>query len=190
MSMFPFGDGVYRSTDGGKSWVHLGLRETRHIGEIRIHPDNPDIVYVAALGHAFGENTERGVYRTTDGGKSWDLILHQSARAGAVDLSLDPNNPRVLFASVWQAHRNFWNLSSGGPDSALFRSTDGGDSWEEVSAKPGFAVGMKGKIGVSVSPAKPDRVWALVEAEAAGLYRSEDCGESWRLISPESRFIA
>ena len=179
-----FGDGIYKSTNGGKSWVHLGLEETRHIGEIRIHPQNPDIAYVAALGHAFGENPERGVYRTTDGGKHWDLILYQSARAGAVDLSLDPTNPRILFASIWETSRNFWNLSSGGPGSALFRSTDGGDSWQEVSTHPGFPLGMKGKIGVAVSPAKSGRVWALVEAEQAGLYRSEDGGDSWSLVSP------
>ena len=179
-----FGDGIYKSTNGGKSWVHLGLNETRHIGEIRIHPDNPDIAYVAALGHAFGENPERGVYRTTDGGKHWDLVLHQSARAGAVDLSLDPTNPRIVFASIWETNRNFWHLSSGGPGSALFRSTDGGDSWQEVSTQPGFPPGMKGKIGVAVSPAKPGRVWALVEAEQAGLYRSEDGGDSWSLVSP------
>ena len=179
-----FGDGIYKSTNGGKSWVHLGLEETRHIGEIRIHPENSDIVYVAALGHAFGENPERGVYRTTDGGKHWDLILHQSTRAGAVDLSLDPTNPRILFASIWETNRNFWNLSSGGPDSGLFRSMDGGDSWQEVSTHPGFPQGMKGKIGVAVSPAKPGRIWALVEAEQAGLYRSEDGGDSWSLASP------
>jgi len=179
-----YGDGIYRSTDGGKTWAHAGLEETRHIGEIRIHPDDPNIVYVAALGHAFGPNPERGVYRSMDGGENWELVLYQSDQAGAVDLSMDPNNPRILFASIWQAHRNFWHLSSGGPDSALFRSTDGGDTWSEVSKHPGFPSGMLGKIGVTVSPAQSNRVWALVECEKAGLYRSDDCGDTWQLMSP------
>ena len=179
-----YGDGIYRSTDAGKTWKHLGLEETRHIGEIRIHPEDPDTVYVAALGHAFGPNPERGVYRSTDGGENWELILHQSDQAGAIDLSMDPNNPRILFASIWQAHRNFWHLSSGGPDSALFRSTDGGDTWSEVSKYPGFPSGMLGKIGVTVSPAQSNRVWVLVECEKSGLYRSDDGGDTWQLISP------
>ena len=179
-----FGDGVYKSTDHGKSWTHVGLEDTRQIGEIRIHPDNPDIVYVAALGHAFGKNSERGVYRSLDGGKNWEKILYQSDRAGAVDLSLDPRNPHILFAAIWEAHRNFWHLSSGGPGSALFRSTDGGDTWQEISANPGFPQGMLGKIGVAVSPVKTGRVWALVEADKAGLYRSDDDGDSWTLVCP------
>ena len=179
-----FGDGIYKSTDGGESWTNVGLKETRHIGEIRIHPENCDIVYVAALGHAFGENLERGVYRTTDGGENWELVLHQSPRAGAVDLSIDTNNPRIIFASIWEASRNFWNLSSGGEGSALFRSMDGGDSWEDVSVNAGFATGTKGKIGVAISPAKRGRVWALVEAKNSGLYRSENYGKTWSLISP------
>ncbi len=179
-----YGDGVYRSTDAGRTWTHLGLEETRHIGEIRIHPEDPDIVYVAALGHAFGPNPERGVYRSTDGGRNWKLILDQGDKAGAVDLSLDPNNPRILFASTWEAHRNFWHLSSGGSGSSLFRSTDGGDNWTDLSARPGFPEGMLGKIGVSVSPVQSNRVWALIECDKAGLYRSEDCGDTWKLISP------
>ena len=178
-----FGDGLYRSTDGGQTWSHLGLENTRHIGEIRIHPQDPEVVYVAALGHAFGENPERGVYRSVDGGQNWDLVLYQSSQAGAVDLSLDPNNPRIIFASIWEARRNFWNLSSGGPGSGLFRSKDGGDCWEEVSTKQGFATGTKGKIGVSICPAQTGRVWALVEAESAGLYRTEDYGETWTCVS-------
>ncbi|MEC9328596.1 MAG: glycosyl hydrolase, partial [Pseudomonadota bacterium] len=179
-----YGDGVYRSTDAGRTWTHLGLEETRHIGEIRIHPEDPDIVYVAALGHAFGPNPERGVYRSTDGGRNWKLILDQGDKAGAVDLSLDPNNPRILFASTWEAHRNFWHLSSGGSGSSLFRSTDGGDNWTDLSDRPGFPEGMLGKIGVSVSPVQSNRVWALIECDKAGLYRSDDCGDTWKLISP------
>ena len=179
-----YGDGVYRSTDAGRTWTHIGLEDTRHIGEIRIHPEDPDVVYVAAMGHAFGPNPERGVYRSTDGGQNWELILDQGDKAGAIDISMDPNNPRILFASTWEAHRNFWDLSSGGPGSGLFRSTDGGDTWTDLTACPGFPDGLLGKIGVSVSPAQSNRVWALIECEKAGLYRSEDCGDSWKLVSP------
>jgi photosystem II stability/assembly factor-like uncharacterized protein len=179
-----YGDGVYKSTDGGRSWQHMGLEKTKHIGEIRIHPSNPDIVFVAALGDAFGPNAERGVYRSVDGGQNWQLSLHQSEKAGAVDLSMDTHNPRILFASMWQADRKLWTLSSGGDDCALYRSKDGGDSWQPVSGNRGFATGMLGKIGVSVSPVKAGRVFALVEAAdaQAGLYRSDDYGDSWTQV--------
>jgi len=181
-----FGDGLYRSTDAGRTWSHAGLRETRHIGRICVHPQDADLVYVAALGDAFGANDERGVYRSRDGGANWELVLHRGPDAGAVDLSMDPNNPRILFAAVWQARRSFWNLSSGGPGSGLFRSVDGGDSWEEISRRPGMPSGMLGKIGVSVSPARAGRVFALVETEgdATGLYRSDDYGDSWSFVNP------
>ena len=179
-----YGDGMYRSTDAGRSWSHAGLRDSKHIGEICVHPTDPDLVYVAALGDAFGPNEERGVFRSRDGGRNWSKILYRGPDAGAVDLSMDPANPRILFASLWQARRSFWNLSSGGPGSGLFRSFDGGDSWEEVSLKPGFATGLLGKIGVSVSPVRGGRVWALVEAEGekTGLYRSENYGDSWTMV--------
>ncbi|MDI3341005.1 MAG: glycosyl hydrolase, partial [Sphaerobacter sp.] len=132
------GDGVYKSTDGGRTWQHCGLADTRTIGRIRIHPQNPDIVYVAALGHVFGPNAERGVFRSTDGGKTWEKILFRSERAGAVDLSMDPTNPRILYATIWQAHRTPYTLVSGGEECGLFRSTDGGDTWEEITRKPGL----------------------------------------------------
>ena len=178
-----YGDGVYKSTDAGKTWTHMGLEETHHIGEIRIHPHNPDLVYVAALGHAFGPNPERGVYRSDDGGRTWEKVLYRSDKAGAVDLAMDPNNPRLLYASIWEAYRNFWSLSSGGPDSGLFKSTDGGDTWTEISNNQGLPKGIKGKIGVAVSPAQADRVWAIVEAEQEGLYRSDDGGQEWQRVS-------
>ena len=179
------GDGVYKSTDAGVTWRHIGLPESRHIGEIRVHPDNPDVVYVAALGHASKDNPERGLYRSRDGGEHWELVLHVSERAGAVDVSLDPNNPRIIFATIWQARRNFWSINSGGPDSGLWRSRDGGDTWENISHRPGMPDGTLGKIGVSVSPARSGRVFAMVEAEGRkrGLYRSDDFGESWEQVS-------
>ncbi|MBI3198223.1 MAG: glycosyl hydrolase [Rhodospirillales bacterium] len=181
-----YGDGLYKSTDAGRTWSNIGLRNSKFIGRICIHPTNPDLVYVAALGDVFGPNSERGVYRSKDGGKSWEKILHRSDVAGAIDLSMDRANPRILFASMWEARRNFWNISSGGPGSGLFRSTDGGDTWEEISRKPGLPDGMLGKIGVSVSPVRAGRVWALVEAEGdkTGLYRSDDYGARWTMVSP------
>ena len=179
------GDGVYRSTDRGNTWTHLGLEDTRHIGRVRIHPNNPDIVYVAALGHAFGPNKQRGVFRTTDGGKTWEHVLFKSENAGAVDLSMDPSNPRILYASIWQVRRNFWNLENGGPESGLYRSTDGGDTWTEITNNPGMPGGIKGRIGVAVSPAKSGRVWASVDAEDCGVYRSDDGGDTWELLTGE-----
>jgi photosystem II stability/assembly factor-like uncharacterized protein len=148
------GDGVYKSTDGGRTWQHLGLADTRHIGRVRVHPRNPDIVYVAALGHAFGTNDERGVFRSRNGGVTWEKVLFKSERAGAVDLSIDEQNPDIIYASIWQTYRNFWELSSGGPDSGLWRSLDGGDTWEEISLNQGFPQSLKGKIGVAASPVK------------------------------------
>ncbi len=179
------GDGVYKSTDAGVTWRHMGLPESRHIGEIRVHPDDPDLVYVAALGHSSKDNPERGLYRSKDGGENWELVLHVSERAGAVDVSLDPNNPRIIFATIWQTRRTFWSIDSGGPDSGLWRSRDGGDTWENISNHPGMPDGILGKIGVSVSPARSGRVFAMVEAEGRkrGLYRSDDFGETWEKVS-------
>ena len=183
------GDGVYRSTDGGKTWTHQGLDDTRHISRIRIHPDDPDLVYVAALGHAFGPNEERGVYRSGDGGKSWEKVLYKGENAGAIDLSLDPDNPRILFAAIWQARREPWTFTSGGPDSGLYRSTDGGDTWIDISDNPGLPKGTKGRIGVAVSPARTDRVWAIVEAEKGGLFRSDDGGDTWETVSEDRNLL-
>ena len=189
------GDGVYKSTDGGHSWQNVGLRDTRHIGDIVIHPTNPDIVYVAALGHAWGPNTERGVFRSRDGGKTWERVLYKSERAGAVDLAMDPHSPETLYATIWQTQRYPHALHSGGEDSGLWKSTDGGDTWTDISRNKGLADGIYGKIGVTASPAQPGRVWAMVEAnnaqgeDAGGLYRSEDWGETWEKLTdkPELR---
>jgi photosystem II stability/assembly factor-like uncharacterized protein len=177
------GDGVYKSTDAGRTWTHLGLRDTRHIGRLRIHPTNPDLVYVAALGHAFGPNDERGVFRTRDGGRSWEKVLYKDPDTGAIDIAMDVTNPRILYASLWQARRYPHKLESGGPGSALCRSVDGGDTWTDISRQPGLPEGVLGKIGVAVSPARPERVWAVIEAEKGGLYRSDDVGATWKLIN-------
>jgi photosystem II stability/assembly factor-like uncharacterized protein len=181
------GDGVYRSTDGGRTWQNVGLRQTRHIARIRIHPRDPDVAYVAAFGHVYGPNTERGVYRTTDGGKSWEQILFRDARTAAIDLSLDVTNPRILYAALWEGWRSPYSLSSGGPGSGLFRSSDAGDSWTELTANQGLPSGLWGRPGVAVSPANPDRVWALVEAEDGGLFRSDDRGRTWQRTTTEAR---
>lgn len=179
-----YGDGVYKSTDGGHTWKHCGLADTRHIGRVRVHPTNPDLVYVAALGHAFGTNEERGVFRSKDGGATWEKVLYVSDKAGAVDLSIDAQNPSILYASIWQTYRTFWELSSGGPDSGLWRSLDGGDTWERISENKGFPQTLKGKIGVAASPVKAGRVWAMVEAkDACGLYRSDDFGATWQKLN-------
>lgn len=176
-----YGDGVYRSTDAGLTWQHLGLKHTHHIGRICVHPQDPDLVYVAALGDAFGANAERGVFRSRDGGKTWHKILYQGPHAGAVDLSMDPHNPRILYAGFWRARRSFWHLNSGGEGSGLWRSMDGGDTWELLSGRNGLPGGLLGKHGVSASAARSGRVYALVEAEGekTGMYRSDDCGANW-----------
>ena len=183
------GDGVYRSTDGGRSWTHVGLEATKHISRVRIHPTNPDVAYVAALGDIFGDSAERGVFRTTDGGESWERVLYGDERSGAADLTMDPNNPRILFATLWEARRKPWNFSSGGPGSAIYRTTDGGDTWECISGNKGLPEGIKGRMGVAVSPAKDGRVWAIIEAEDRGLYRTDDMGATWDLISDDPKLI-
>ena len=180
------GDGVYKSSDGGASWRHVGLTETRHIGKIVVHPDDPDTVFVAAFGRAFGQSAERGVYRSKDGGASWQLVLHKSPRAGSHDVALDPNQPNILFAAVWQAQRYPHKLDSGGGDCGLWRSMDGGDSWQDISRSSGLPTGLLGKIGVAVSPAKSGRVWAVVEAADGAVFRSDDYGETWTRGSEES----
>ena len=196
------GDGVYKSTDAGRSWTHIGLKDTRQIAKIRTHPDNADLVYVAAFGHAFGRNAERGVYRSSDGGATWENILHVSDKAGAIDISIDPNNPRIIYAAIWEAYRNFWQISSGGEDSGLWRSKDGGDTWEKLTPTPspspikregskGLPKGLLGKIGVAASPAQPGRVWAIIENQPdGGIYRSDDYGDSWTVCSKDNRLIS
>ena len=181
------GDGVYKSSDAGKTWKNVGLEDTRHIGAVRIHPRNPDIVYVAALGHQFGPNDQRGVFRTMDGGKNWKQVFTRGRNAGAVDLILDPNNPSVIYAAFWDVHRTPWSLDSGGPGSGLFKSTDAGDTWTELSRNPGMPKGVLGRIGIAVSPANSDRVWAIVEAEDGGVFRSDNGGRNWTRVNDERK---
>jgi photosystem II stability/assembly factor-like uncharacterized protein len=180
------GDGVYKSVDGGKTWRNVGLEDSQTIGAVRVHPKNPDIVYVAALGHLWGPNDMRGVYRSTDGGANWKQVLTRGRDAGAVDLAMDPGNPRVLYASFWQVRRNPYHFDSGGPGSGLFKSTDGGDTWTDISHAPGLPRGVEGRIGVTVSPANPERVWALVEAADGGVFRSDNAGRTWTKVNEQN----
>ncbi len=181
------GDGVYKTTDGGKTWRHMGLRETQAISRVRVHPTNPDLVYVAALGHPYGPNPERGVFRSSDGGENWERVLFVSDSAGAVDLVLDRTNPDVIYASIWQVYRKAWKMWGGGQYSGLYKSVDGGDTWTELTKNPGMPEGPIGKIGVAVSPADPNRVWAMVEANEGGVFRSDDGGATWALTNNERK---
>ncbi len=179
------GDGMYKSMDAGKTWKKIGLEDTRHIGRVRVHPKNPDVVYVAALGHIFGQNDQRGVFRTTDGGKTWKNVLFRSNKAGAIDLVLDPSNPNVIYAGFWEVYRTPYSLESGGPGSGLFKSTDGGDTWKEITRNPGLPGKVVGKVGITVSPADTDRLWAIIEAEDGGVFRSNNGGDSWVKVNDQ-----
>ncbi|HVN03367.1 MAG TPA: hypothetical protein VMT86_03055, partial [Bryobacteraceae bacterium] len=181
------GDGVYKSVDSGKTWKHVGLTDSYHIGRIAINPRNPDIVFVAALGHLFGPNEERGVFRSKDGGKTWQKVLYRDADTGAVDLSMDPSNPNLIYATLWQVRRKPWTFESGGKGSGLFQSTDGGDTWTELTHNEGMPKGTIGRIGVAISPVNSDRVWAIVEAAEGGVYRSDDRGKKWHRLNSENK---
>jgi len=181
------GDGVYKSTDGGKTWKRIGLEDTRQISRIRVHPKNPDLVYVAALGHVWGPNDQRGVFRSKDGGKTWEKVLNRGNKAGAIDLILDPTNPDTMYAGFWEVYRKPWTLESGGPGGGVFKSIDGGDTWTELTRNPGMPKGTVGKVGIAVSPANPERVWAIVEAEDGGVFRSDNAGRTWTKVNEERR---
>ena len=180
------GDGVYKSTDAGKTWKNIGLKNTQSISRVRVHPTNPDIVYVSALGHAFGPNEERGVFKTTDGGKTWNKVLYINEKAGAEDLAIDQQNPEIIYASIWEVYRTPYKMWADVGTSALYKSTDGGATWKVISKNPGMPA-VVGKIGVAVSPADGNRVWAIVESPEGGLYRSDDGGANWKLVNNERK---
>lgn len=186
-----YGTGVYRSTDGGQSWKHLGLTGTHQITALRVHPSNPDVAYVSALGHAFGPNPDRGVFRTTDGGATWKKILYLNDSTGVADLSIDVTNPRILFASTWKFQRTPWGMDAGAGRSGLWKSLDGGDTWTELTFNPGMPKGLIGKIGVAVSPANPNRVYANIEAQDSlgGVFRSDNGGDSWSRVNSDQKFV-
>ena len=181
-----YGDGVYKSTDGGKTWANIGLKDSRQIGALIVDPTNPNIVLVAAIGHAFGANAERGVFRTTDGGKNWVKVLYKDEHTGAIDVTFDPHDPHIVYAAMWQAQRQPWNFSSGGPGSGLYRSSDEGATWTELKGN-GLPDGILGRIDVSVSAADSKRIYAMIEAKDGGLYRSDDAGKHWALINQDGR---
>ena len=184
-SNFAEGDGVYKSTDAGQTWTNVGLKDTKQIGKIRTHPRDPDIVYVAALGNVFAPSKERGVFRSKDGGKTWQNVLFVDDTTGAADIAIDPSNPRILYAGFWHVRRKPWGMYSGGEAGGLYKSTDGGDTWNELTN--GLPKGVRGRIGVTISPANPSRVWAIVEAKDGGMFRSDDAGKSWTRVNAEAR---
>ena len=173
------GDGLYKSVDGGKTWKAIGLNNTHVISNIVVDPTNPNRIFVAAMGHVFADNPERGIYRSTDGGTTWEKVLYVNEKTGASDIVMDPNNPRILFAGMWEAYRKPWIFSSGGPGSGLYQSTDGGTTWKNISHHPGLPKGTLGKISISISAANSDRVYAFVEAKNGGVFRSDDGGKTW-----------
>jgi len=179
------GDGMWKSSDAGKTWKRCGLEDSQHIPRIAIHPKNPDLVYAAVLGHAFGPNQTRGVYRSKDGGATWQRVLFVDENTGAVDLAMDPANPRVLYAAFWRVRRTPYSLESGGAGSGLWKTTDGGDTWSELTKSPGMPKGTLGIIGITVSPTRPDNLYAIVEAEDGGVFRSKDAGKTWTKTNDE-----
>jgi len=184
-----FGEGIYKSTDAGVSWKYSGLREAGSIAKISIHPKNSDEIIIASMGHVFGSNPERGIFKSIDGGNTWKKVLSRSGlladSTGAIDIQRDPFNPKILYASLWQAYRNAYSMSSGGAGSGLFTSLDGGETWKEITKSAGLPVGINGKIRIACSPAQKDRIWAMIENEHGGLFRSDDAGNTWKRVSED-----
>lgn len=179
------GEGVWKSTDAGKTWTSLGLKLTRQISRVRVHPTNPDLVYVAAEGNVWVPTPERGIYRSRDGGKNWQKVLFRNDSTGASDLAMDPANPNVLYAALWQAGRTPWKLVSGGEGSGIFKTTDGGDHWTEISHNPGLPAGLFGNVAITVSPVNPKRLFAIIEADSGGVFRSDDAGATWTHVNSD-----
>ena len=177
------GMGMWRSNDAGETWSFIGLPKSEHVSRIRIHPENPDVVYVGVIGNLWKPNEERGLYKSTDGGKSWSKILYVSDKAGIGDVILDPNNSRIIYAATWQMKRNGYRMDSGGPDSKVFRSFDGGETWEDISKFNGLPSFPWGIVGVAISPVNSKRIWMMIEADNGGLYRSDDGGNNWKKIN-------
>ncbi len=181
------GDGVYKSTDAGETWQYAGLRETQSISEIVVSPKDPNVVYASSMGHVFVAGADRGVYKSSDGGKSWKKILFVDDKTGAIDLVMDPNHPDLLYATMWQAQRMPWGLISGGPGSGLYKTTDGGENWTNLTHNPGLPQGILGRIGVSLAASQPDTVYAIVQAKEGGVFRSDDAGATWKMVNNEMK---
>ena len=179
------GKGMWKSLDAGKTWSFIGLKDSEHISRIRIHPENPDLVYVAVIGNLWKPNETRGVYRSSDGGQNWEKILFESNKAGAGDLVLDPNNARIMYAATWEMKRNGYRMDSGGPDSKLFKSFDGGDTWKDISLQSGLPKGPWGIVGIAVSPVDSNRVWTIIEAADGGVFRSDNGGQTWQKVNDD-----
>ncbi len=186
-SQISYGNGMYKSTDAGKTWTRIGLEDSRQIGRVLVDPQNPDVVFVAALGHAYGPNAERGVFRSTDGGQNWQKVLYKDENVGAIDLAFDPQNSKIVYATLWAARRPPWSIypPANGPGAGIFKSTDGGSNWQQLTS--GLPTEGVGRIGVAVAPSEPNRVYAIVDAKKGGLYRSDDAGASWKLMNEEQR---
>src|SRR2546425_10377859 len=187
-SSISYGNGMYKSADGGKTWTHIGLEDSRQIGRILVDPHDAKRVFVAALGHAYGPNEERGVFRSNDGGKNWKKVLFHDENAGAIDLAFEPGNPKTIYVALWQTRRPPWSIypPSNGPGSGLYRSNDGGDHWERVSGRGLPSEGL-GRIGIAFAPSNPRRIYLIVDAEDGGLYRSDDRGQNWQRGSKDRR---
>jgi len=182
-----FGDGVYKTTDGGKSWRKIGLESTKQIGRILVDPKNPNVVFVAALGHVYGSHPDRGVYRSRDGGASWQRVLFKNDDVGAIDLNFDPTNSQIVYATLWNVRRPPWFIyaPANGPGAGIFKSTDGGSTWKEIDT--GIPIEGRGRIGISVSPANRNRIYAAVDAKEGGIFRSDDAGVTWTRLSNDKR---
>lgn len=181
------GNGIWKSTDAGRTWSHVGLEDSHHIPRIRIHPRDPDTVYVAALGHLYGPNEQRGVFRSTDGGASWEKVLYVNDSAGVIDLVMDPTNPRILYATTWRFLKTPYKLESGGEGSGLWKTTDGGNSWQSLSTNKGYPEPPLGISGITISASNPDRLYAIIEAESGGVFRSSDAGKTWQRVNKERK---